>query len=133
MAHKTEIKYRSFDELLASVQDDLPLQMENGFIEPSQLIKVAIRVNKDLNVAFERVNEDVLEIEDYKAKLPDNFHVMNFAHLCYNGQRTHIDPLYRHDHIEGRCVSKPICGDPCNKEVITELEIIKTYRTVTTT
>lgn len=129
MAHKTEIKFRTFDSLLASVEDDLPSQNANGYIEPSQLVKTAYKINKELNVAFEKVSEDVIEIENYRAKLPLNFYVMNFATLCGTGSKTYRDPLYKHTHTEGKCISEPICGDPCNEENVTELHITKTYKT----
>jgi hypothetical protein len=53
-----------------------------SMIDPSQLIKVAQRVNYDLGLRIHGTKEKVLEIENGKAKLPDDFYVLNYAFLC---------------------------------------------------
>ena len=44
---KTELQYRTFDELLNEVSTDFVIYSNEGMIEPAQLIKVAQRVNYD--------------------------------------------------------------------------------------
>lgn len=74
--------YRTFDSLLEDVKVDLPGIANSGRINPQQLIKVAQRVNYDLGIRIHQVRETVLEVDHRKARLPDDFYVMNFALLC---------------------------------------------------
>ncbi len=76
------LRYQTFDSLLESVKVDLRNLSVDTSIEPAQLIKVAQRVNYDLGVKINMVKEQVLEVCNHKAKLPDDFYIMNFALLC---------------------------------------------------
>ena len=78
----TQLKYRTFDELLGEVGTDFAIYNNEALIEPAQLIKVAQRVNYDLGLRIHGTKEKVLEIEKGKAKLPDDFYVLNYAFLC---------------------------------------------------
>jgi len=77
----TEIKYRTFDELLGEIGTDFTMYNNEGLIEPAQLIKVAQRVNYDLGLRIHGTKEVVLDIENKKVKLPDDFYVLNYAYL----------------------------------------------------
>jgi hypothetical protein len=79
---KTELKYRTFDDLMNEVATDFHVYHNEGMIEPGQLIKIAQKVNYDLGLRIHKTKERVLEIENGKAKLPDDFYVMNYATLC---------------------------------------------------
>ena len=79
---KTEIKYRTFDDLMTEVQTDFHVYSNEGMIEPGQLIKVAQKINYDLGLRIHKTKERVLDVENGKAKLPDDFYVMNYATLC---------------------------------------------------
>lgn len=79
---KTELKYRTFDELLADVSTDFKLYSNEGLIEPAELIKVAQRVNYDLGLRINKTKETIIDVEKKKAKLPSDFYVLNFALLC---------------------------------------------------
>jgi hypothetical protein len=78
----TEVKYRTFDDLLDSVRLDLHVQDAEGMIEPQALIKVARNVNYDLGLKVNPNREKLIEIHKGKAKLPLDFNVLNFAVLC---------------------------------------------------
>lgn len=78
----TEVKYRTFDELLDSVRIDLHVQEAEGFIEPQQLIKVARNVNYELGLKVNPNREKLIELQRGKAKLPLDFYVLNFAVIC---------------------------------------------------
>lgn len=78
----TEVKYRTFDELLDSVRIDLHVQDAEGFIEPQQLIKVARNVNYELGLKVNPSREKLIELQRGKAKLPLDFYVLNFAVIC---------------------------------------------------
>ncbi len=77
----TELKYRTFDELLGEISTDFAIYNNEGFIEPAQLIKVAQRVNYDLGLRIHGTKEKMLEVENRKVKLPDDFYVLNYAYL----------------------------------------------------
>ena len=74
---KTELQYRTFNELLNEVSTDFVTYSNEGMIEPGQLIKVAQRVNYDLGLRIHGTKEKVLDIEKKKTKLPDDFYVLN--------------------------------------------------------
>ena len=58
----TQIKYRTFDELMDEVRLDFFTYEMEGMIEPSQLIKVAQKVNYDLGLRIYTEKQKVLEI-----------------------------------------------------------------------
>jgi hypothetical protein len=86
----TEIQYRTFDELLDSVRGDFKTFDLEGLIGTQELIKVAQRVNSDLGLRISMAKSRVLDVKSGKAKLPSDFHVLNFSMIC-----------------EGRYVTKP--------------------------
>lgn len=88
---RTEIQYRTFDELLDSVKIDLPTQDLEDMIEPQQLIKVAMRVNYDLGLKVNPSRSKSLEVYKGKAKLPLDFYVLNFALVCQS-RFTNVEP-----------------------------------------
>lgn len=77
----TELKYRTFDELLGEVATDFAIYNNEGLIEPAQLIKIAQKVNYDLGLRIHGTKEKMLEITNRKVKLPDDFYVLNYAYL----------------------------------------------------
>lgn len=76
------MKYRTFSQLLADVSNDFRVYGVEGLIDPSQLIKVAQRVNYDLGLKIHTTKEKILDITNGKARLPEDFYVLNFALLC---------------------------------------------------
>lgn len=81
---KTEIKYRTFDQLMDEVNSDFAVYNTEGMIEPGQLIKVAQRVTYDLGLKIHGTKEKMIYIENKKTRLPDDFYVLNYAFLCTN-------------------------------------------------
>lgn len=69
-----------------------------GMIEPGQLIKVAQRVNYDLGLRIHKTKEVILDVEKRKAKLPDDFYVVNYAMLI--GRYTVTTPAIQGDQRE---------------------------------
>ena len=78
----TEIKYRTFDELLDSVKIDYRNYDLESMINTQELIKVAQKVNADLGIVVSMSKTKVLEVSNGKTRLPSDFHVLNFAFLC---------------------------------------------------
>lgn len=110
---KTEIKYRTFDELLNEVSTDFVTYANEGMIEPGQLIKIAQRVNYDLGLRIHGTKEKVLDIEKRKTKLPDDFYVLNYAMLC--GKYTVTEAVMHGRHTENVILSSDTCkkcGEP---------------------
>lgn len=98
------LNYRSFDQLLEDVSVDFGSYSLEGMIEPQQLIKVATRVNYDLGLRIHSQKEQLLEIENYKAKLPSDFYVLNFAYQC--GTYEVQDVVLSGTHVEDRILDK---------------------------
>lgn len=101
----TELKYRTFDELLAEVAVDFKIYNNEGLIEPAELIKVAQRVSYDLGLRINRTKEAVIDIEKGKAKLPGDFYVLNTAVICghYTVQQPVISGTQREDIFVDAC------------------------------
>jgi len=104
---KTELKYRTFDQLLSEVSSDFYIYNNEGMIEPAQLIKVVQRVNYELGLRIHGTKEILLEINNRKLKLPDDFYVMNFAYLC--GQYKIVDRAPSGRHTENVILDSATC------------------------
>ncbi len=129
---KTELQYRTFDQLLDEVSADFTTYSIEGMIEPGQLIKVAQRVNYDLGLRIHGTKEKILDIEKSKTKLPDDFYVLNYAYLC--GRYTVSQPVLHGRHTENVILDPTDCKtvdrkDLCNKcgEIDTTCICEKTY------
>lgn len=104
---KTELQYRTFDQLLNEVSTDFVIYSNEGMIEPAQLIKVAQRVNYDLGLRIHGTKEKVLDIEKRKTKLPDDFYVLNYAYLC--GHYTVTTPVMAGRETENVILKSSLC------------------------
>jgi hypothetical protein len=98
-----ELKYRKFDELMDEIYIDLPSFAREGMIEPGQLIKVAQRVNYEIGLKIHTTKETILEIEHGRAKLPDDFYILNLALLCH-GYTVVEDGLFNGIQSENRVI-----------------------------
>jgi len=84
-------KYKTFDQLYEDVSVDFANYTLEGFVDPAQLIKVAIRVNYDLGLKIHKTKDIILEIEHSKAALPTDFAYLNYAFRC--GTYTIVDEM----------------------------------------
>lgn len=82
----TELKYRTFEDLLASVKSDLYTFDMDNFINPQDLLKIAIKVNFDLGLKINPSRGKMIDVHNGRGKLPADFSVMNFAMLCGVGE-----------------------------------------------
>lgn len=113
----TELKYRTFDELINEVATDFVMYNNEGMIEPGQLIKVVQRVNYDLGLRIHGTKEVILDIEKCKTKLPSDFYVLNYAFLC--GSVTTLQPTLQGRHTENVILNSDNCVVPtCYKYTI---------------
>jgi hypothetical protein len=104
---KTELKYRTFDELMNEVSTDFYMYDNENLIEPGQYIKTAQEVNYDLGLKIHGTKEKVLEICKKKTKLPDDFHVLNYAYLC--GHYKVTTPVQHGRHTEDVILDPLLC------------------------
>jgi len=109
----TELKYKTFDELLNEILVDFHVFNLEGMIDPQNLIKIAIKVNYELGLRIHKSKDAILEIEKGKAKLPSDFYVLNFANLC--GKYTVQDPVISGSHIEERILNTVPDLDECGR------------------
>jgi len=109
----TELKYKTFDQLLDEVTTDFSTFNLEGMIDPAQLIKVAQRCNYELGLKINQAKDAVLHIEKGKARLPLDFYVLNYANLC--GKYTVSEPVISGTHIEERPIDASYTNDnPCS-------------------
>ena len=105
---KTEIKYRTFEQLLDSVKGDLKKFDVENFISYQELLKVAQKINQDLGLKINPSLSKMLEVYNGKTKLPSDFHVANFALRCgdasihYNYEYPHHYKTYDLGVLEGQ-------------------------------
>ena len=88
---KTEIKYRTFDDLLDSVKLGMRTYDLEGQIDAQQLIKIVAKINYELGLKINPSRSKLLEVVNGKAKLPADFDVMNFALRC--GDKKEVVPF----------------------------------------
>jgi hypothetical protein len=79
---KTELQYRNFDDLMNSVRSDLYTFDQDNFINPQELIKIAIKINYELGLKINQSRGKMIDVVNGRGKLPADFYVMNFAMLC---------------------------------------------------
>lgn len=68
-----ELKYRSFDSLMASVESSLKKYADNNLIQRRNYIKVAKAINANLGLKINRILEDFITVENFRANIPKNF------------------------------------------------------------
>lgn len=114
----TELKYKTFDELLEDVSVDFSMYSLEGMIEPQQLIKVVQRVNYDLGLRIFKTKEALLEISNKKVRLPDDFYVLNYALLC--GSYIIETPVFSGTTTEDVILENIPDNAPCNSVCIND-------------
>lgn len=77
-----KLKYRTFDQLINAVADDFYGHDAESLIDPSQLIRVVRKVNKQLGLRITRTREVMLDFDNFVVNLPDDLENINFAVLC---------------------------------------------------
>jgi hypothetical protein len=67
-----QLEYRTFDSLMASVEDRLEQYANTGLINSRKYIKSARYVNSDLGIKLNRQGEVCINVENYRADLPED-------------------------------------------------------------
>lgn len=115
MAEITEIKTRTFDELLDGVRIDLSAYQSQGEIDAASLIKVATRINYELGLRIYQQKETMLEINHGRAALPADFHQMLLALSCYNYTHIQNSPSNGNVLLEEQCAQPGLTTCPCQQ------------------
>jgi hypothetical protein len=106
-----ELSFRTFSELLESVELDLSRLTENGMIEPATLIKVAQRVSYDLGLKIHKPKETILDVYNGKAKLPNDFYSLKAALMC--GTYRVTTPPHPHGRVTEDVLTPNITQSTC--------------------
>lgn len=103
-----KIKYRTVDQLMNSVADDWPGFDAESLIDPSQLIRVVRKVNKQLGLRITKTKEKLIDFTNHAVKLPTDMESINFAVVC-TYYKTSV-PAIQGDITENINVD---CGEGC--------------------
>ncbi len=77
-----KISYITFDQLMASVESDLPSYADNGMINRGTCIKIVRKVNESIGLKINQERETLVTIKNYKADVPDDFMSLQLALTC---------------------------------------------------
>lgn len=96
--NRHNLKYKTFDELLAEVKSDFESYNLEDLIKPHHFIKVAKRINYELGLRINQTKNVVLEVENGKAKLPNDFLTVNY--ILGLGEYEIVVPVVQGTHVE---------------------------------
>ncbi len=81
-SQKYTVNYKTFNQLMADIEDDISSISEENYISPDKFIKVVQTCNSNLSVKINPSKDDIIEIENFKGKLPVDFKLLNSAYVC---------------------------------------------------
>lgn len=76
------LSYRTFDQLMASVETDLHNFADEGMINRGSCIKIVQKVNEDLGLKINGNKQTVIKIDNYVGELPSDLLKVNYAFIC---------------------------------------------------
>ena len=77
------LRYKSFDQLMASIESDISTYANEGLIDRSKFIKEVRKVNADLGLRLNQEKEAIVDVKDYKCELPADFLYLQLALACH--------------------------------------------------
>lgn len=80
------LQFKTFEEFVNEIRQDMPRYDYAGIVDPSQIIRQVLYCYRDLGIRIYNVKQAVLELKENRVKLPETFHSINFAILCYGRQ-----------------------------------------------
>lgn len=137
---RTNLRYKTFDQLMAGIESDLNKFADEGYIIRPLYIKVVRAINADLGLKLNKEREDIIEVRDHNALLPEDFQYMQLA-LAMNISHVRV-PTIAGIHTEAHTIDQTVpnkgcslnscesgtCGGPCTNCVwITQRIGVKTY------
>jgi hypothetical protein len=115
------LRYITLNQLMASVEADLPTFADSGMIDRGKIIKVIRRVNEDLGLKINNEREGVVEIINGKGRLPEDFYILQMAAIC--SKETYHLPGEIHGTLT----------EDCTTELTTDYKVVQTFRDKTIT
>ena len=88
------LKYKTFDQLMASVKSDLHLYADNNLIDERNCIKVVKECNATLGLKINPIIETVLCIKDFKADMPLNLKQAYSAFMVFQQSKGLLSSSY---------------------------------------
>lgn len=82
MVTNRELKYRTLSQIVDAASIDLSHFYADGVIETAELISIVQEINWELGIQIQATKETVLDIDNGRTKLPNNFDFMNFGFIC---------------------------------------------------
>lgn len=118
---KYTVSYKTFDSLMAEIEDDLSSLSAEGYLFPDKYYKIVETCNSKLSVKINPIKEDVITVKNGKGKLPKDFKLLNSAYLCisYLDGSTTTDS-YNREYIKPNKYSLKDISTSCN--VLTTIE-----------
>lgn len=77
------LRYKTFDQLMASVESDIDKFTDEGFVNRALYIKEVRKVNADLGLKINTERQWVLDVKDYVGLLPPDFLFLQLALACH--------------------------------------------------
>lgn len=89
-----EIQYKTFDQLMSSVERSLKQYADANLIKRGDYIKDARYINKELGIKINRVVETEVEVQDYKAEIPEDLlSIIGAVAILEKDQKERFHPL----------------------------------------
>ncbi len=112
------IKYKTAQQIFDSVAEDFHVYDDQGLIDYSTLIKIIRTCNSDLSLKINDESEELISIQNYSGKLPDNFEALDFALACHR-ETIDVTPAKGFQiEYQGSLKTKPcsVCLEPCGPD-----------------
>lgn len=104
------LKYKQAQKIFDAVADDFRTYEDEDLINYSSLIKVVRECNATLSLKINPESSSLIDITDYKGKLPDNFETLSMALLCTKKMVNTTKPSGFH--VEQ--ITESQCKNPCS-------------------
>lgn len=136
----TNLKYKSFDQLMVTVESDLSKFADEGYIDRALYLKVIRTVNAELGLKINMERETMLDVRNHTALLPEDFQFLQLA-LATHTEFIRV-PRPMGAQTEAHTIEVPVenkgcslnscqtgdCQGPCNNCIwITQKIGVKTY------
>lgn len=118
------LRYAPVKQLFDSIADDYRVYDDQNMIDYSTLIKVVKRCNADLSTKINPLAETLIDITNYKGKLPDNYDSFDFALLCGKHKRDVTPPKGFQIEQVTECVQQKGCN-VCLQECEAEYKVVQ--------
>jgi hypothetical protein len=81
------VKYRTFDQFMYDVEDDLSSYADQGLIDRDKVLKVIQKCNSVLSLKINPKRNAILTLVNSKVALPSDFKLFSAAYICTGQKR----------------------------------------------